>query len=297
MQRVNLEEVIDLVGNIPISNLECGRQVVENFRTASIAVCITNRSTNISRGIHSHDSYEFVICNTDIPSAICDDTVYDRFINTMFAINPMQEHGMASEMKGFSLIGIHFDKAYMQGVADEIFGSPYIKFSNKSSAVCHDVNMLLSLYMDEIKYDQVGREFAIENLSLILAGYFIRHLQHNLPARPHNIPERNISNIKKVLSYMNENYTSGMSCAEMADLVKMDRYGFIRSFKANTGKTPYEYLLDLKIEKAKKMLMSKDYSITEISMMCDFSSHSHFTTTFKKKTGISPSEYRKSLNI
>jgi len=81
----------------------------------------------------------------------------------------------------------------------------------------------------------------------------------------------------------------------MADIAKMDRYSFIRSFKAQIGKTPYEFLLDLKIEKAKKMLASKDYSITEISMICDFSSHSHFTTTFKKKTGISPSEYRKGL--
>jgi AraC-like DNA-binding protein len=91
---------------------------------------------------------------------------------------------------------------------------------------------------------------------------------------------------------MNENYTVGVSCTELSDLIKMDKYRFIRNFKAQTGKTPYEYLLDLKIEKAKKMLKLNDCSITEISMLCGFSSHSHFTSTFKKKIGISPTKYR-----
>ena len=91
---------------------------------------------------------------------------------------------------------------------------------------------------------------------------------------------------------MNENYTTGVSCTELSKLINMDKYRFIRAFKKQMDKTPYEYLLDLKIEKAKIMLKAKDYTITEISMICGFSSHSHFTYTFRKRTGLSPSEYR-----
>jgi AraC family transcriptional regulator len=91
---------------------------------------------------------------------------------------------------------------------------------------------------------------------------------------------------------MNENYYSNISCDEMSELIQTNKFIFIRSFKAETGRTPYEYLLNLKIEKAKKMLKSNEYTVTEISMMCGFSSHSHFTSTFKKKVGISPTEYK-----
>lgn len=290
-----MQKIFDLTGNIPISNIDGGQKVVENYSTASIAVTTTNRLTNITRGTHFHDSYEFVICHADIPSTIIDNKLCDRPNNTLFTVNPMQEHGMAFDVKGFSLCGIHIDKAFMQGVSEEMFGSPNITFSNESFAVSHEISMLLNLFIDEIKYDQFGQKFTIGNLSMLIAGILIRQLKHNFPTRAHNIPEGKIYNIKKVIDYMNENLTSGISFTNIANIAKMDRFGFIRNFKAHTGKTPYEYLLDLKIEKAKKMLMINKYSITEISMICNFSSHSHFTSTFRKKTGVSPTEYRKNL--
>ncbi|MGI6586588.1 MAG: helix-turn-helix domain-containing protein [Lutisporaceae bacterium] len=151
--------------------------------------------------------------------------------------------------------------------------------------------MLVRLFLEELKYKQSGYEFMIENLSLLIVGNLLRHVKHNLSHKTYNLPKCSTNNIKTVINYMNDNYISGVSCSDLANLIKMDRYGFIRSFKAETGRTPYEYLLDLKIEKAKKMLKSNEYTITEISMMCGFSS-SHFTSTFKKRVGISPTEYK-----
>jgi len=290
-----MQKTIDLTGNIPISNLDGGQKVVENYTTSSIAVTTTNRLTNITRGTHFHDSYEFVICHADIPSTIIDNKLSDRSNNTLFSVNPMQEHGMAFNVNGFSLCGIHIDKAFMQGVSEEIYGSPNIIFSNESFAVSHEIRMLLSLFLDEIRYDQFGQKFTIGNLSMLIAGILTRQLKHNFPSRPHNVPEGKIYNIKKVIDYMNENLTSDISFTDLANYAKMDRFGFIRSFKAYTGKTPYDYLLDLRINKAKKMLMTNRYSITEISMICNFSSHSHFTSTFRRKTGVSPSEFRKNF--
>jgi transcriptional regulator GlxA family with amidase domain len=132
----------------------------------------------------------------------------------------------------------------------------------------------------------------VENIGLLIAGNLLRQIKHNLSSKVYISPESSGESLKAVIDYMNENYTTGVSCTELAKLIKMDKFCFIRSFKAKTGKTPYEYLLDLKIEKAKKMLKANNCSITEISMQCGFSSHSHFTSTFKKRTGISPTEYK-----
>lgn len=289
---VDLQRIINLTGNIPFDNIDDAKSIVENFCSEDIAAVLTNKAANITQGTHLHNSYEFVICHSKLPSTIIGNRLYDRKDNTLFAVNPMQEHGMAAHLKGFNICGLHIDKSLIESVSMEIYGSSNILFSNDSFVLTHDISLLIRLFLEELKYKQSGYEYIIENLSLLIAGNLLRQIKHNLPFMPNNISDNNKERIKAVIDYMNENYTTGVSCTELANLIKMNKFGFIRSFKAETRKTPYEYLLDLKIEKAKKMLKGNDYSITEVSMMCGFSSHSHFTSTFKKKAGLSPTEYR-----
>lgn len=289
---VDMQKIIDLAGAIPFENIDDAKVKIENFCSNDIAVITTNKSTSISHGTHRHNSYEFVICYTKIPSNIVDNRMYDRSANSLFASNPMQKHGLAAGIKGFSLCGIHIDKDLLQSVAYSIYNSPDIVFSNDSFAINHDLSMLLCMFLEELRYKQIGQEFVLENLSMLVAASLIRQIKHNLQPKPHNPRKSNKDNIKKAIEYMNENFYTAISCSELSKLINIDKFRLIRSFKSQTGKTPHEYLLDLKIEKAKKMLKSSKCTITEISLMCGFASHSHFTTTFRKKTGISPTEYR-----
>lgn len=291
---VEMQKLVDLAGNIPFDNIDDAKAIIENFCSESIAVLVTNKATNIRHGTHNHNSYEFVICYTKMPSAIIDNTIFNRSNNTLFAVNPMQEHGLINDQKGFSLCGIHIDKELIHNAAMDMYGSPDIVFSNDSFVVNHDISMLVRLFLEELRYKQSGCEYMVENIGMLITGILIRQIKNNLTSKSkiHILPQDNEETIKTVIDYMNENYAAGVSCTELADLIKMDKFCFIRSFKAKTSKTPYEYLLDLKIEKAKKMLKANNCSITEISMMCGFSSHSHFTSTFKKKAGVSPTEYR-----
>ncbi|MGI5997219.1 MAG: helix-turn-helix domain-containing protein [Lutispora sp.] len=291
---VDMEKVISLAGPIPFTNIGNPKVVIENFCSKDMVVVTTNKATSINHGIHVHNSFEFTICHANIPSIVADNRILDGFAGAIIAFNPMQEHGVMQDLKGFCLCGIHVNRNVIESVATELYGSPNIVFSNDISTVNHDINLLVNLFLEELRYKQVGHEFMVENLVLIIVGNLMRNIKHSLPAKPHNRPRGYKENIKKVIDYMNEHYANSFSCDELSSLINMDKFRFIRAFKKQMDKTPYEYLLDLKIEKAKKMLKGKDYSITEISMMCGFSSHSHFTTIFKKKTGLSPTEYRMS---
>ncbi|MGI6585437.1 MAG: helix-turn-helix transcriptional regulator [Lutisporaceae bacterium] len=283
---------LDLTGAIPFKNNDSSKSTIENYYLDNVAVVVTDKTTNIAHGTHCHDSYEFIMAYADIPSALLDNKIHHRSTNSLFAINPMQEHGMAEDQDGFPLCGIHVSKSFMQNVSVNMFNSPDIIFSNDSFNINHDLSMLIRLFLEELKYKQLGHDFIIEHLSLLIAGKLTSHIDNNLRSKPQNTLKYKKENIKKVIDYMNENYYSNISCDEMSELIQTNKFIFIRSFKAETGRTPYEYLLNLKIEKAKKMLKSNEYTVTEISMMCGFSSHSHFTSTFKKKVGISPTEYK-----
>ena len=292
---MSLEKIAHLAGIVPIDKIENVNQILEEFCSDDIAVCITNKSTNINRGTHYHDSYEFVLCYTDMPLAIIDNSICGRSKNTIFAVNPMQVHGLVEDCKGLSLCGIHIDKELIHQVSQDIYHSSDIIFSNASFPVDHDLNMVIRMFLEELRYKQSGYSFILENLGMLIIGNFMRKMNHNLSCNFHDINPNEDDNIKKIIDYMNENYINGISCDELSKLMNTGKFNFIRTFKAKIGKTPYEYLLDLKIEKAKKMIKTNDYTITEISLMCGFSSHSHFTSTFKKRMGISPTKYKLTL--
>lgn len=72
-----------------------------------------------------------------------------------------------------------------------------------------------------------------------------------------------------------------------------NRTTLMTEFKKITGKTITEFVIDKRISVSKKILEFTNISIEELSEKCGFSSQSYFTRTFKKKTGLSPTQYRK----
>lgn len=66
-------------------------------------------------------------------------------------------------------------------------------------------------------------------------------------------------------------------------------------FKLATGKTPYEYLLSVRLEEAKRLLLTESAPMTEIAAKCGFTVQSYFNYVFKKETGETPSAYRRKM--
>ncbi|WP_042455217.1 helix-turn-helix domain-containing protein [Streptacidiphilus jiangxiensis] len=70
------------------------------------------------------------------------------------------------------------------------------------------------------------------------------------------------------------------------------RYHFIRLFRAAYGQTPGQYLSRRRIERAEDLLRTADLSVTEICTLVGFSSLGTFSSSFRRHTGLAPSEYR-----
>lgn len=99
--------------------------------------------------------------------------------------------------------------------------------------------------------------------------------------------------IDKIISYLNKNYTRNVSLEEIASFSAMNASAFCRYFKSKTGKSFKNYIIDMRIGYACKLLMLEDISISQLSIKCGFETLSHFNKTFKKNTGYIPSQYRK----
>jgi AraC-like DNA-binding protein len=98
--------------------------------------------------------------------------------------------------------------------------------------------------------------------------------------------------IEKILSFLNYHYLENISLANLSSIFSMNTSAFCRYFKQKTGKSYIHYIQDLRIGHACKLLIGTAYDISLISIECGFNTICHFNKIFKRKTSLTPSEYR-----
>lgn len=101
--------------------------------------------------------------------------------------------------------------------------------------------------------------------------------------------------IEKIIAYLNKKYTEPLCLDEVATYASMNPTAFCRYFKENVGKTFKEYIVEMRIGYACKLLSLERYNISQISIECGFETISHFNRCFKRITGYSPTEYKEKL--
>ncbi len=101
--------------------------------------------------------------------------------------------------------------------------------------------------------------------------------------------------VRDAYEYINENYTQACSLKHIADALNISPNHLHSVFTRHMGITPFEYMTQKRIERAKKLIMAGEKTMLEIAMDIGFCSQSHFNKVFKEKTGTTPIEYRGSL--
>ncbi|NJR64887.1 MAG: helix-turn-helix transcriptional regulator [Leptolyngbyaceae cyanobacterium CRU_2_3] len=149
------------------------------------------------------------------------------------------------------------------------------------------------LFLAELQQQNSGSRLYIESLSNVLAVHLLRQYGATNPRRfaiyPGGLPERQLL---QVLEYIHEHLNQDIKLADLAALLEMSQFHFSHQFKQAIGTTPYQYLLQQRIEQAKRLLKQTDQSIMEIAFMCGFNSHSHLSKQFRQLTGMTPKAYR-----
>lgn len=83
------------------------------------------------------------------------------------------------------------------------------------------------------------------------------------------------------------------TAASLADAVGLGEGDFLSAFGATFGVSPHQFLIERRIERARRLLRETRLSLTEIAMRTGFATPSHFSTTFRARTGVSPRDYRR----
>lgn len=156
------------------------------------------------------------------------------------------------------------------------------------AAICYE------LYR-EVSLDAPSDQLYLESLIVQLALFLQR--RHSRVSREGNhTPSYGLTRgqMRRVLEYIETKLGSEVTLREMSSIVDLSPYHFARMFKRTMNTAPHRYVLDRRIERAKAMLYANKASLTEISLSNGFCDQSHFSSTFRRLVGATPTEFQRS---
>ncbi|MEM9510502.1 MAG: AraC family transcriptional regulator [Cyanobacteria bacterium P01_E01_bin.35] len=134
----------------------------------------------------------------------------------------------------------------------------------------------------------------VENLANLLAVHLLKnYLNYDLKV---SSLDRGLSQpkLKRILEYIDTNLDRKITLADLSTIAGLGKFYFCRLFKNSLDATPYQYVLQQRIERAQKLLKYSDLPISDIALDCGFSSQSHLTKHFRNIVKTSPKNYRES---
>ncbi|MEC0244189.1 AraC family transcriptional regulator [Paenibacillus dokdonensis] len=129
----------------------------------------------------------------------------------------------------------------------------------------------------------------IQSALLSIIALFIDHAAQGSRANEAPVFSRELL---ETIHFIDNHLTEELTIQELSSNAHFHPNYFIRIFKRHLGITPMRYIHERRLEQAQRMLGATDYSISEIAYRSGFKDVSYFSAAFKKKAGISPSEYR-----
>lgn len=99
--------------------------------------------------------------------------------------------------------------------------------------------------------------------------------------------------VREAQAFLEDNLDRDLDLRAIAAQARLSPYYFTRVFTACVGTPPYRYLIALRIARAKELLRDTELTVTQICSRVGFQSLPHFTTTFRRHTGTTPTDYRR----
>ena len=209
-------------------------------------------------------------------------------------IPPSMVHEVFSLTEDAAIQGMVFELSLVEVAAlqldfSELFrrsqGLQYVITSKAEgyAELCGYIKNILDVYGS---FSAGSRIQIASNLLLIMARLI------RLFSLEESAHDKNYKKLRAVLSYVEKNYTEKIQISELSEIIHVCDDRLIRLFKEVTGETPIEYIMNLRIEAAIKLLSTTDLSVADVAEKVGFRSDTYMTRVFRQKLNTTPGKYR-----
>ncbi|MEM1255012.1 MAG: AraC family transcriptional regulator [Cyanobacteria bacterium P01_H01_bin.21] len=208
--------------------------------------------------------------------------------------------GIASEFAWESedrVIFLDFEPAILHDIAAQTncLNSERLEIKPLVWGQDEQITRFAQCFLHEIVTGGMGEHLYRDSLFTSFAIHLLRRYctqPAKLPASKGGLSKKRL---RQTLEIIHESLDQPLSLATMAAAVGLDVYYFSRLFRQSMGISPYQYVLQQRLEKAKQLLKQSNMSITNIALECGFNTSSQLSRHFRKIVGMSPQKYRQKV--
>lgn len=138
-----------------------------------------------------------------------------------------------------------------------------------------------------------GAQMYVDYVARLLAAHLLRK---HTASGPSDLPSAagglTRAQVERAVDFMETNLSEPLTLADVANASGLSPSHFARRFKSATGAPPHQYLMQMRVERAKRLLLQHE-PIAEIALSCGFTHQEHLTRIFRRMTGVTPASYRR----
>lgn len=239
--------------------------------------------------LHSHPHYELYFLSKGSRTFFLSNALYKLQAPAIVVIPPHVMH--KTEGGAFERFNVNVSIDYLNEFEKETLEKKSLSIIKPKPAEEAELLHILNLLNAVDRRQKHG-----ENILNTLFSYFILTVDRlaSSSQTPHTERKNNIPTlVLKVIDYINEHYDQKQTLDELAKYFFVSRSTLIYNFKKYTNCSLIDFLLNVRLTKAKELLLNTKKSVSEIAELCGFCSANYFGLIFKKKENLSPANFRK----
>lgn len=254
---------------------------------------------------HYHPEYEIIFVEKSYGVRLMGNHIGNFSDGDLVFISPNLPHVWKNDTDFYQGREDLFVDVYVIHFTEDALGKDYFnlpEFTHVRNLFLNGQQGLLIKGKDKHKISELIKKVynssGIERLSLFIttldaiAGT-IDYILLSSPGYINTLNNIDTIRITRVMDYLMENYTSDINLDRIADLVNLNKSSFCRYFKTRTRKTCSQFLNEIRIAHACKLLINSDKIISQICYETGYNNVSHFNRQFKLITGLTAKSYRK----
>lgn len=243
---------------------------------------------------HYHNSYELYFLEQGYHNVLINDSIYDVNVYDVVLFKPNTFH-KSLRRNGCARTCIYFTERFLRQYFTELSIKALLGcFEKEIISLNKEIFARVKKLMLLLEKESVD---ATDNRIFVYLADILNTLNDSKISSNKDRTPSTYANFAPILSFINQNYNKINNIEEISEKFYISKFHLCHIFKEATGLTLIQYINKIKLQNACNMLASMNLSISDIGTACGFNSTMYFCKTFKQAFSITPSEFRKNVQL